>query len=69
MAIDSETKRRSAIHIALPFGRVLPVPDSSILDEDRAHAGYMYSGYDYAGDDTGAGFFLKNYRRRRRTRR
>jgi len=41
MAIDTEDKRRSTHGIG--FYRVLPVPDGTIGDADRAHI-FIYSG-------------------------
>jgi hypothetical protein len=49
MAIDTHTKRRSAMNIGTPVGRIQPLADGTIADEDRAHVAYMYSGLNYDG--------------------
>jgi len=43
MAIDSENKRASAFAVDT-IVLVLPLPDGSIGDEDRAHVAGLYSG-------------------------
>lgn len=43
MAVDSATKRASAIHISQPWRSIYPVPDATIDAADRAHAAYLYS--------------------------
>ena len=68
MAIDTAQKRASAMLVGLPFRGPLLVPDATIDDSDRAHVAYLYSGFDYAGDDGGGAAtvvdWLINARRR-----
>lgn len=47
MAIDSESKRRSA-QMQAP-GPLRPVADGTIAKADRATAAWLYSGIDYDG--------------------
>jgi hypothetical protein len=42
MAIDTATKRASVLHLSRAFA--LPVPDGSIINGDRQHLGWAYSG-------------------------
>lgn len=49
MAIDTETKRRSAQ--ADVAGTIRPVADGTIGTADRAHCAWMYSGLTYAAPD------------------
>jgi hypothetical protein len=45
MAIDTRDKRASCLMLALPFGRVFPVPDGSLnTGPDRTHMSYLYRG-------------------------
>jgi hypothetical protein len=44
MAIDSISKRASAINVACPWRSSLPIPDGAISQGDRQHAAEMYSG-------------------------
>lgn len=50
MAIDTHGKRRSAQAVALGFLVMLPIADSTIAAEDRAHAAGLYSGLTYAAE-------------------
>lgn len=44
MAIDSASKRASAMNISCPWRSSLPLPDGTIDQGDRQHAAFMYSG-------------------------
>lgn len=44
MAIDTPTKRASALNFGLPFNRALPVPDGTVGQADRQHVLGMYGG-------------------------
>ncbi len=44
MAINTETRRRSAAATGVPFLRRYPVPDGTVGSTDRAHVGSIYSG-------------------------
>lgn len=44
-AIDSAAKRASTLNHS--HGVVLPIPDGTIAEGDRAHLAMMYSGFDY----------------------
>lgn len=48
MAIDTETKRRSAQVYGPPAGGPFPVPDGTIAAADRAHSAGLYSGLTYS---------------------
>lgn len=64
---DTAQKRASAMLVGLPFRAPLLVPDATIDDSDRAQVAYLYSGFDYAGDDVAAASaydWLINARRR-----
>jgi len=50
---DTANKRASAMLVGLPFRPNIFVPDGTIDDSDRAVVAYLYSGFDYAGDDGG----------------
>lgn len=44
MALDTASKRASAIAIGLAIARVWPIPDGSLANEaDRSHSGYSYA--------------------------
>lgn len=42
MAVDTPTKRSSALHVRTRCRRFLPVPDGVIAIEDRAHLAGVY---------------------------
>lgn len=44
MAIDTVSKRGSAISIGSPWRSRLPIPDGTIGQGDRQHAAFLYSG-------------------------
>jgi hypothetical protein len=45
MAIDTRDKRASCLMLALPFGRVFPVPDGTLAEgADRTHLSLLYRG-------------------------
>lgn len=44
MAVDTANKRYSMFLLAMPFGRVLPIPDGAIFDVDRQHYAFLYRG-------------------------
>lgn len=47
MAIDTETRRRSAQY-GDPSGQTRPVPDGTVGTSDRAHCAWLYSGLTYS---------------------
>lgn len=47
MAIDTETKRRSAQY-GTPGGQLRPVADGTVGTSDRAHCAWLYSGLTYS---------------------
>lgn len=53
MAIDTATRRSSALLVGLPFRVSLAPPDGADSDGDRAQAAYLYHGLDYAADGGG----------------
>ena len=48
MAIDTQTKRRSAYY-GMGVWNVMPVADGTIGTQDRVHARWIYSGIAIAG--------------------
>ena len=44
MAIDSAAKRASAHRAANRWARVLPIPDGTVAQADRAHLSDLYGG-------------------------
>ena len=42
MAITTQDQRASAVHVALPWRGLFPVPDGSINANNRAQAGMMF---------------------------
>lgn len=67
MALDTALKRASALHGALPWRSILPIPDGTVHQADRATVGLHYSGFYDAGEET-AEFDLRRNARRRRNR-
>lgn len=53
MAIDTATKRGSAININSPWRGLWPIPDSTIDQGDRQMVAYMYSGISANGGGGG----------------
>jgi len=45
MAIDTESKRRSALNVSLQPGLLLPAPDSAIGAGDRAQMCWCYRAF------------------------
>lgn len=44
MAIDTATKRASAINVGMPALRLLPIPDGTVGQADRQHVALLYGG-------------------------
>lgn len=44
MAVDTRSKRSSAMFISSPWRSLLPVGDGTVGQEDRQHAAYLYNG-------------------------
>lgn len=44
MAMDTASKRNSAIYVTQPWRLFLPVPDGSVGQPDRQHVPWLYSG-------------------------
>ncbi len=44
MALDSVSKRMSAINVGCPWRSSLPIPDNAINQSDRQHVSLMYTG-------------------------
>jgi hypothetical protein len=44
VAVDTRDKRASVLGMGLPMGRVLPVRDGSVDEEDFEHVAYSYRG-------------------------
>lgn len=53
--MDTAAKRASAFNLAGPWRGPMVVPSGTIDDSERAAAMFLYSGFDYAGDDGGGG--------------
>lgn len=54
MALDSASKRSSAINVGSPWRGLLPIPDGAIGEGDRAQAAYLYAGLVSAEPTPGA---------------
>lgn len=49
MALDTASKRSSAVYVASPFRARLPFPDGTVDQGDRQHVATMYAGILAAG--------------------
>lgn len=45
MAVDTRSKRASAVHIGSPWRGIWPKPDASMDATDRAQTVFLYSGF------------------------
>jgi len=43
MAVDTATKRASAMNFGVPWNDTIPMPDGTVWDADRAHLLGLYS--------------------------
>ena len=44
MAVDTRNKRASVLGFVFPLTLILPAPDAAIVQADRQHVAYSYSG-------------------------
>ena len=58
MAVDTATKRYSALNVGCPWRGPAAIPSGTIGDSPRAIVAWLYSGFDYAADDGAVWAFL-----------
>lgn len=64
MAVDSASKRSSAVHMMLPWRTQIPLPFGVITAAARATLALLYSGFFAGSGAGGAGSWLVLARRR-----
>ena len=67
MALDTASRRASAIHVSLPFRGLLPLPDGTVGAQDRQQTAFMFAGID-AGEAAASAAVIARFARRKGNR-
>jgi hypothetical protein len=69
MAVDTDTRKLSAVHVGLPWRNNFAIPSGALDEPEMFSVVHLYNEFAAAigGSDSGGGVFLILHRRRRRS--